>query len=752
MDQYLTKLNQEQYNAATAGLGPILVVAGAGTGKTSVLTARIVFLMNELKIDQNRILAFTFTNKAADEMKSRISKVANKKIPWMGTFHSVCQRILREDINIINAKHSDSKYDRNFKLLNEDTQTSLINSLVDELGLSRRDYKAKDIVKMISLIKTIYNSQYHLITEQSTVMKRLQIYDINEARNYQQIIENYLASCRHLNYLDFDDLLNFVNEIFKLDEHVLKKWQQKFDYVLVDEFQDTNIIQYQIIKFLSDKHNNVFVVGDPDQMIYSFRGANNEIIENFSLNHPDTKTIILKTNYRSTAQILKPANTLIDKNNGKIKKHLEAFLGNGDKPKYFNAERQEKEADFVADEVKKLIEIQNIEPKNIAILFRSAFYSRNIEQSLMSRGISYNIIGAYKFYRREEIADMIGYLSVINDFDELHLFRIVNKPARGITTATIKNVKNFADQMQVSIFEAFRMSEDNPSLTKAQIKACLSFYELIQELKEDAKTTPLSLMIDKIFEKSKYYELLQKDEKGEERKQNINELKNAINNYMIYNPNNTLNDYLNDVALYDSSNEKQRDDAITLMTVHASKGLEFEIVFVIGFNEGTFPSSNASGDQKGMQEERRIAYVALTRAKKILYITSAGGYNFNDKTERKPSSFIKEMGYDNLETIKTQPTFTRIFDLNSSSYRQQYLQDEEDNSWFDSQAAAKKSKENYNEEQVNDYQIGEKIVHTEWGIGQILGIDGNILTILFKKFKQPKQLLFNHKSIVRRKG
>lgn len=723
--------NEKQYEAITAPDDvPLMVIAGAGSGKTAVLTYRAVYLLNELNYVSDRILGFTFTNKAANEMKDRITKVIpNRSFRYIGTFHSVCLRILREDIKELNI----GKINSNFTIIDEDDQNSIL----------------KEIYKLNNFDKQILN--YKVCLSWISKLKSDNIYDANDVYEWLSFLDNtydgkvkkdifaavyegYINFLRDGNLLDFDDLIKYARRVLEIEE-IKTKWQNRFDYILVDEFQDTNYDQYQIIKLLSKNFKNIFAVGDPDQMIYSWRGAQENIFEVFKKDFPDSLTIVLEKNYRSTKNILNIANSLIQKNKNRIKKNLYTDSKSESEIIYFEADDQNLESKFVCTRIKDLVESQKYNYKDIAILYRANYLSRNIEEFLSNYRIPYKIFGGFKFYQRKEVKDIIAYMKLIVNGDEVSLTRIYNTPRRQISEATYFKIKNYAVLNNISTFAAFKFVDEIEGIQTRTKNAVKSFYDSMIEIREK-KYGSISEMIDDIVEKTKYYEMLKED--GEEhRTENIIELKNASKNFEQNNPGSNINFYLQELALLtgndEEENQKNKQDSVSLMTVHASKGLEFKVVFIIQFNENIFPSIR-SLEEGNLDEERRIAYVAITRAKENLYISCCNGTSFfgNREMEREPSRFISEIGDALIEKrliTKNQTKFKASTHFTSSN---------------------KESKVDHSKfhESEKTYYVGELIIHDKFGEGIVLNVSGNIIDISFKNPQYGKKsFLKQHVSI-----
>lgn len=724
--------NDKQYEAITAPDDvPLMVIAGAGSGKTAVLTYRAVYLLNEKNYVSDRILGFTFTNKAANEMKERITKVIpNKSFKYIGTFHSLCLRILREDIKELEIGSINS----NFSVIDEDDQTSIL----------------KEIYKLNNFDKQILN--FKVCLSWISKLKSDDIYDANEIYEWLSFLDNtydgktkkdifataydsYIKFLHDGNLLDFDDLIKYAKKVLQFD-HIRSKWQNRFDYILVDEFQDTNIDQYQIIKLLSKNFKNIFAVGDPDQMIYSWRGAQENIFDVFRKDFSDSLTIVLEKNYRSTKNILNIANSLIQKNKNRIKKNLYTDSNTKSEIIYFEADDQNLESKFVCTRIQNLVdsELNKYDYKDIAILYRANYLSRNIEEFLSNYRIPYKVFGGYKFYQRKEVKDIIAYLKLIVNSDEVGLTRIYNTPRRQISEAAYFKIKNYAVIKNISTFAAFNLVDEIEGIQTRTKNAVKNFYQLITEIREK-KYGSIADMIDDIVEKTQYYQMLKED--GEEhRVENIVELKNAATNFEQNNPGSNINFYLQELALltsYDDDKDgENKNNCVTLMTVHASKGLEFKVVFIIQFNESIFPSIR-SIEEGNLDEERRIAYVAITRAKENLYISCCKGTSFfgNREIEKEPSRFIDEIGDLLTEKRLVNRSHTK-FNTDRRAY----------SSWND------KSKEKFHEEDKKFY-VGELIVHDKFGEGIVLNIKGSTIDISFKNPQYGKKTFLKQHVAIR---
>ncbi|WP_412031899.1 ATP-dependent helicase [Malacoplasma muris] len=725
-NNYLSKLNNKQLLAVTSDLCSTLVVAGAGSGKTAVLVYRIVHLVKEIGFDPKRILAFTFTNKAATEMKNRITSIIdNFQFNWIGTFHSICLRVLREEVQYTN------RYS-NFTIVDEDDQLSIVREIYNRCGIDKNILSATNCLYFVSALK---NNRIP-VNDCADEIKNFLENDIgNKKANVIERVyleyENYL---KENNHFDFDDLIIYTLHIFKNNPNILEKWQNKFDYILVDEFQDTNYDQYELIKLLSKEKTNILVVGDPDQMIYSWRGAYKEIFKEFVEDFKDVYTVILDKNYRSTKNILDVSNSLIKNNGNRIDKELYTDNKAGTKVLYFNASTQDRESRWVLEKIKMLVNGNVYTYNDIAILYRSNFVSRNIEQELIKANIPYFIFGGFKFYQRKEVKDILAYMKLICNNDELSLSRIYNTPRRKISEATFTKLKELAYKKNITTFEAFDFL-DEIDINNSTKNACIEFKNLINEFKE-RKFKSLTDLFDYILEKTLYKQMLI-DQEEKNRLENLIELKSAINQFEFKNPNSTINEYLQEIALYtslDESNEKTKNNVV-LMTVHLAKGLEFKNVFIIQFNEGIFPSQK-SIDSNDISEERRIAYVAMTRAKENLFLTSSDGATFNSDSKiiKTPSRFFYE--------IKNNPNVEII----NESYKR--ITGTENNSWFNSSEKIKY--DDFYHKEDKEFNLGDAIIHSTFGSGVIVGIKNDVLDIVFKHPYGTKSILKNHKSIIRK--
>ena len=590
-------LNDKQLEAVNHTEGPCLVLAGAGSGKTRVLTERIIKLIDD-GVSPYNILAITFTNKAAKEMRVRVQNkigdVANSI--FIGTFHSFGLRILRENYDAIG-------YSSNITILDTDDTKSLIKRILKENSFDPADYDIKHIISKISSAKN----------DGISPLEFSKLFLNEHDKVIGLVYEKYLKLLKENNSVDFDDLLLKPVEIFKKRKDILEKYQERFRYILVDEYQDTNSIQYELCKMLARKYNNIFVVGDANQSIYSWRNADYRNILNFEKDYKNAHVVLLEENYRSTNTILKAANSVIKNNNEGTKLNLWTSIGDGEKVEYIRVEDEIKESSFVINKIKELVS-EGYSYSDFAVLYRTNAQSRTVEEAFVRNNIPYNIIGSYYFYNRKEIKDLIAYLNLIyNTNDSVSLERVINTPKRGIGTKTIDNIREKANMNDISLFDAIDSGKE------------LEFKKLILELIEDSKTMNLSDLIEDVLAKTglrREYEL-DKSIESDTKVENLNEFKSLAVNFEdngIYD----LSTFLENIMLVSDKGQYAEDDNnVNIMTLHSAKGLEFKVVFILGMEEGIFPHSRSFESAKELEEERRLCYVGITRAKKKLYLLSA---------------------------------------------------------------------------------------------------------------------------------
>lgn len=689
------KLNDKQKEAVMHVDGPCLVLAGAGSGKTRVLTERIVNLINN-GVSPYNILAITFTNKAAREMRERvynsIEEEANKI--FIGTFHSLGLKIVRENASVIG-------YSNNVTILDRDDVNTLIKRFMKELNLDTEHYPVKSILNKISFAKNegLSPEEFDKFAKAPLDMAACKVYKM------------YESALKRSNSVDFDDLLILPLRIFKKDKSVLEKYQEHFKYILVDEYQDTNMVQYDMCKLFASKYRNLFVVGDMDQSIYSFRFANYMNVINFEKDNKDAKVIVLDENYRSTNNILNAANDVIKNNKERKEKNLWSSKGDGDKIKYIRCDNELEEASTVVRLTKELLD-KGEKPSEIAVLYRTNGQSRVFEEAFLKENIPFKIVGSYFFYNRKEIKDLISYMHLIyNNNDDASLERVINVPRRGIGSKTIERLRSEASISDKSMFEVVNSGKE------------LGFKNLIIDLTNESKNTDLVGLVDVILDKTGIRKELEEknDLESEIRLENLNEFKSialAFQEKGIF----SLEEFLENISLVSDKNEyKEVDDGINLMTLHSAKGLEFNDVFLVGMEEGIFPHNRSFESESELEEERRLCYVGITRAKEHLWLMNAKKRTlFGQVSMNFPSRFIKEINSDLIDKEES------VSLKNNSYIGNMYERDLND-----------------------DLKVGDKVVHDKFGEGVVVKIDGSVATIAFGYMYGIKNLAKNHKSIKR---
>lgn len=636
MSGILDNLNEKQIEAVTHFNGPMLVIAGAGSGKTRALTNRIAWLIEEKKISPWNILAVTFTNKAANEMKARIVKmisVTNENdLPTVGTFHSVCVRILRKNIHNLD-------YENSFGIYDMADQQILMKRIMADMGLDSKKINPKAVLSHIS------NAKNQLIGPE-------------EYRSYandyfsEKVAEIYPYYQRHLkqnNALDFDDIIMKTVELFEKFPQILDGYQEKFRFISVDEYQDTNRAQYILIKMLAEKYQNVCVIGDVDQSIYSWRGATIQNIMDFEKDYPETKIVALEQNYRSTQIILEAANSVIEKNRQRREKNLWTVREGGAKIRHWLADNERHEGEMVAQEImNNLIGREYPNYNDFVVLYRTNAQSRVVEEIFLKYGIPYRIVGGLKFYERKEIKDVLAYLKIIqNPNDSVSLMRIINTPARKIGAKTVEAIREFALKSNISMFNGMLLANEIPELKGSKAEAVENFVKTIKELQKLNQEFKASGMIKHVVAKSGYKKMLSDDSvETEARLENIAELISVAQKYDKLEAGVSLGIFLEEVSLIaDIDAIADHENAVTLMTIHAAKGLEFPYVFIAGLEEGVFPHSRSMLDREELEEERRLMYVAMTRAMDCLYLLHARNRTlYGESRSNAPSQFLADIG------------------------------------------------------------------------------------------------------------
>ena len=630
---YLKELNPEQYEAAVTTEGFIRVVAGAGSGKTKTLTARYMYLVEMLGISTANILCVTFTNKAAAEMKKRIRRqLPDQDLGRITTFHGFCVGLLKEDCHVV-------QYPTTFIVLDEEDKEAMLRTCFEDLGITSRDLTIKEAVDHIGwrkggrgYVKTLIGSPEKLL-ELSNSASTLK----------DKVMYRYFYEQRKCYGLDFDDLVYFVLYILEQDKDTREKWQQRLEYIMVDEFQDIDKDQYALADILSGYHKNLFVVGDPDQTIYTWRGADVKFILEFDSRHDNVKTIYLNTNYRSVPQILSASNALIDKNRDRLKKQLTAVRENSRKPLYFHAKTGQLEADWMTANMRALHE-SGVPYSHMGVLYRAHYVSRTVEESLIRNKIPYVLYSGVEFYKRKEIKDVLCYLRMIYSGDDISFLRTVNEPRRGVGRTRIGALKEYAAMHQCSLYEALKAMLETDLIRRSRAK---EYVRLIEKYRSIFDGMDLTDLLSGVLSESGYEDMLRTCGE-EERLDNLAELKQAIYDFeRKAGEEVSLGNYLDHAALFTNMDQTEKAQAVKLMTVHAAKGLEFPVVFVCGLSEGIFPGKRANTREK-LEEERRLCYVAFTRAKDRLFLSDAAGTNY-DGSFRYPSRFLFNAEKDNVE-------------------------------------------------------------------------------------------------------
>ena len=631
---YLSELNPEQYEAATTTEGFIRVVAGAGSGKTKTLTARYMYLVEQLGISTANILCVTFTNKAAAEMKKRIRKVLpDQDLGRITTFHGFCVGLLKEDCHVIG-------YPTTFIVLDEEDKEAMLRTVFEDLGITSRDMTIKEAVDHIGwrkggrgYVKTLIDPDLNRLVDLSNKATTLK----------DKVMYRYFYEQRKCYGLDFDDLVYFALYILEHDRDTREKWQTRLEYIMVDEFQDIDKDQYSLADILSGYHKNLFVVGDPDQTIYTWRGADVKFILEFDSRHENVKTIYLNTNYRSVPQILAASNALIDKNRERLKKELTAVRPDARKPLYFHAKTSQLEADWMTAQMRAMHDGGKTYSQ-MAVLYRAHYVSRTVEESLIKNKIPYVLYSGVEFYKRKEIKDIICYLRMVYAGDDVSFLRTVNEPRRGVGRTRIAALKQFAEMNRCSLYEALVANLDTKLIKSSRAK---EYVRLIEKYRAIYDGMDLTDLLSGILTDSGY-ELMLRTSGEEERLDNLAELKQAIYDFQRKAGEEvTLGNYLDHAALFTNMDQTDKAQAVKLMTIHAAKGLEFPVVFLCGLSEGIFPGKRADTREK-LEEERRLAYVAFTRARDRLFLSDAAGNNY-DGSFRYPSRFLFNAEEENLE-------------------------------------------------------------------------------------------------------
>lgn len=692
----IDNLNDKQKEAVLKTDGPLLVLAGAGSGKTKVLTTKIAYLIEEKKINPYNILAITFTNKAAKEMKDRTTSLIGEYASTLqiSTFHSFGLRLVRDNCDLLG-------YDRNFVIMDSDDSLTVVKKILKDMGKDPKIYNPKAIRNKISSCKN------ELMAPDD--------YEKFTVSDYEKVIyevyKKYEKKLKTNNSVDFDDLLILPIKLFKDNPSILQRYQERFKYILIDEYQDTNEAQYILTKMISAKYRNICVVGDIDQAIYGWRGANYKNILNFEKDYSECYTILLEENYRSTKNILDAANDVIKNNKNRKDKVLWSTKGEGEKIEYFRAFNERDEAQYTIRKIKELYN-KGIGYQDIAILYRTNAQSRTLEEEMLKENIPYRVVGSFYFYSRKEIKDLIAYLRLIhNSRDNVSLLRAINTPKRGIGLKTIENLTQKADIENKSIYEVIDSGKE------------LQFKNLIEDLKRVSENLTLTELIDKVLDASGLRAELESEKslEAEVRLENLEEFKSITKSFEEREGLISLEDFLLEISLVSDVEEYKDDtDKINLMTIHSVKGLEFEYVFVVGLEEGIFPHMNSLMENSELEEERRLCYVAITRAKQKLYLINARKRTlFGREQVNPPSRFINEIS-NNL--------------IHSNVAEDKKVIDKIDTDKM------------FREEDI-DYQVGDYVYHESFGAGRVVEVTNTLVSVAFKHPYGIKKLMKNHKKL-----
>lgn len=704
MNPIFDTLNDRQCEAVKHTEGPLLITAGAGSGKTKVLTCRIAHLL-ELGVAPYRILAITFTNKAAKEMKERVTNLVGAQADsiWLSTFHSFCAKLLRFEVDGFHG------YTRNFTIYDSSDQLVLVKDCLKKLNLDDKQFTPRSVLGTISSAKNV------LMDAKAFVAKASDFYEQKVADVYAM----YQEKLRENNAVDFDDLLFLAVRLLQENEEVREKYQSRFQYILVDEYQDTNHAQYALTKILAARWRNICVVGDADQSIYAWRGADIRNIIDFTRDYPDAASIKLEQNYRSTKTILHAANAVIDNNESRPKKTLWTENPTGNKIIHYQAQTEHDEADYIAGVIYNRHEISHEPYGDMAILFRTNAQSRVLEEKLMRYAIPYTMVGGTKFYDRKEIKDVLAYLRLLyNPEDSLSLTRIINVPKRNIGATTMEHVAAYAEAQGISLFEALSSTDEIP-VTKRAKASLENFAAMIFDLLNDIEGKDVLSLIETVIKQTGYGDMLDKeaehDPQGESRKENVGEFLSVAKDYMDSNPEGNLQDFLENVALVsDVDDFESSDSKVTLMTLHAAKGLEFPVVFLTGLDEGLFPHSRTLMDPAQVEEERRLAYVGITRAERQLYVTNAVTRTMYGRISAyMPSRFLAEIPPQFMEDYHRKSAMPQS--------RTTAVPGKQRVSILTKPVASSLPKKHA----ITDtFAKGDKVRHKIWGIGTVLDVIG----------------------------
>jgi len=722
--QLLQGMNDKQAEAVLTTEGPLLVMAGAGSGKTRVLTHRVAYLIEEQGVNPWNILAITFTNKAAREMQERVGKLLGESARdiWVSTFHALCVRILRRDIDKLG-------YNRAFTIADTSEQRTLMKRICSELNVDTKKYDPRAILSAISNAKNAMQTATDYAALNSHANNPLNQIVAKAYVLYQKELENSQA-------LDFDDLIMKTIELFEKDPETLEYYQNKFHYIHVDEYQDTNDAQYQLVTLLAAKYKNLCVVGDADQSIYGWRGANMNNILNFERDYPEAHTVMLEQNYRSTQTILKAANEVIANNLVRKEKNLWTENGTGDKISYYRAQNEHDESQFVVSKIQAEISEHGYHYNDFAVLYRTNAQSRMIEETFMKSTVPYTMVGGHKFYDRKEIRDILAYLTlIVNPRDAMSFERVVNTPKRGIGPGSVDKLRQFANENGWSLLEAAQ-NVTLANAISARIRAKIEdFGRLMADLTKEADYLTITELTDEILTKSGYLQMLkaENDLQAQTRQENLEEFKSVTQEYDQKHGEDEgdnrqkLMNFLSDLALVsDQDDVDEEAPKVTLMTLHAAKGLEFPVIFLVGMEEGIFPLYRSLSNEKELEEERRLAYVGITRAKRKLYLTNAYSRMLYGRVQRnQPSQFVEEIN-DDLIKFENADSSSKAKSMNTP-----FAKAAAQATTFTAQRRAHGLKHSAKQESTGTgadkkaWKVGDKVQHKKWGQGMVVSVNGS---------------------------
>jgi len=714
VEQLINGMNDKQAEAVQTTEGPLLIMAGAGSGKTRVLTHRIAHLVQDLNVFPWRILAITFTNKAAKEMRERIGNLLSEDVArdiWVSTFHALAVRILRRDGESIGLS-------RNFTIIDTSAQRTLMKRVINDLNLDTNQYDPRAILGMISNAKND--------------MLRPRDYAKQADNGYQETVaEVYIAYQNELKRsqsVDFDDLIMLTIDLFQTAPEVLERYQKQFEYLHVDEYQDTNDAQYTIVNMLAKRSQNLAVVGDADQSIYGWRGANMDNILNFEKDYPEAHSVMLEQNYRSTQNILDAANAVINNNNERVPKNLWTQNGKGDKITYYRAQTERDEANFILSNIQKLRDDEKMGYSDFAVLYRTNAQSRNIEEALVKANMPYTMVGGHKFYERKEILDIMSYMNLItNPNDNAAFERVVNEPKRGLGATSLTRLRQLATRLNVSYMTAIDSIELAPDISTKATSKFLAFADMMHDLRQQSEFLNVTELAEMAMTRSGYRQMLaeKSDPDSQARLENLEEFLSVTKEFDDkYNPDDPesvdpMTDFLGSTALMsDLDNFEEGDGAVTLMTLHAAKGLEFPVVFLVGLEEGIFPLSRAVMDDDLLEEERRLAYVGITRAKRKLFLTNAFSRLLYGRTQANEASrFIEEISPELLDTQYASATGSRVLPFDRKTQMA--------TSTVYKATPVTKVTNGTTDGNKTTWSSGDKVSHKKWGIGTVVSVTGD---------------------------